>query len=92
MKQTQESITAEIAKLKEMKPRVRAKTAFGDDNHRAIETQIRVLSERMTSDEADEKYGEAVDHIRDNAMEAAHWLDGESSDGSPSENWAPLTN
>lgn len=87
---TDAEIDAEIEKLKEMKPKVRQFGVFGNDNHAAIEAQIKVLARRLSEDEAEDKYVEAPDASRDSAVEAARWIGGEAEDGSPSEGWAPL--
>jgi len=76
MKPTEKQITKEIEVLKKLKPRVRRRTAFGDDNHAAIDTQLAVLEGRMDTDAIYdcEDYNE---HQRDAALEARRWLDGE---------------
>ena len=48
MNRTPEEIAAEAEHLKALKPKVPAKTMFGDDNHAKIDAQIRVLEEDMT--------------------------------------------
>ena len=42
-RKTEEQISAEIAALVALKPKVRQRTAFGDDNHAAIDAQLAVL-------------------------------------------------
>lgn len=89
---TNEEINTEIAALKEMKPRVRRATAFGDDNHAAIDAQIRALSERMDEDEIYEEWPVEEDEEcrdRDLARDAIAWMNGES-DERPSADWADL--
>ncbi|HXQ38144.1 MAG TPA: hypothetical protein VN843_29335 [Anaerolineales bacterium] len=48
---TQEEINEEIKKLREMKPKVRRFTMFGDDNHEAVDAEIRALEESATEEE-----------------------------------------
>lgn len=98
---TPEAVAAEIAKLREMKPYVRARTGFGDDNHEAIDAQIEVLEKRLTDSAIydrfqpiDDESGEpdesgAGAHALDNALEARRWLEGEEKDA-PSVGWSEL--
>lgn len=86
-------ITAEIKKLKLLKPRVPARTFFGDNNHDSIEAQICVLEKRM-NDDSIYNYFEPVDddrrRILDSALDARRWLDGDSTAGAPSSSWQEL--
>lgn len=84
---TDEEIDAEIATLREMKPRVRHFTAFGDDNWKAIELQIFVLEERMDTDQAGDEYDDADEYSH--ATEAIQWMEGEI-ETAPSEGWKEL--
>ena len=76
---TDKEIQEEIKKLTELKSKVRRYTAFGDDNHVAIGTQIDVLVDRLSEDEiyriAEEDGWSQRE--RDSALEAAVWLSGE---------------
>ena len=90
---TNEQIDAEIAALNEMKPSVRHRSAFGDDNHEAIEAQLSVLRERMDTDEiydtwGDEDTDEFAQNVLDEALAARHWLIGDEE--APSVGWASL--
>lgn len=93
----QKAIDAEIATLKAMKPTVRERSGFGDDHHAAIDAQLDVLETRMSTDDIydhgdEEKVGEEevwADNVRDAAIEARQWLDGESKNA-PSKEWKPL--
>lgn len=89
-KPTPEEIQSEIAKLKEMKPRVLRTSMFGDDHHANIDGQIDVLEKGLTEDEVYSEFEDSPDNVRDGAREAAMWLEGESEDGAPSENWKSL--
>lgn len=84
-------VEAEAQKLIEMKPRVRQQTAFGDDNHAAIEAQIDVLQRLVSEDAIYEMYpdDEADAHTRDAAMQAYEWKMGREEEA-PSDSWAPL--
>jgi hypothetical protein len=87
---TQAQIDKEIKALKDIKPRVRQCTGFGDNNWDAIDAQIRVLEEHMDEDdvyvnfpvqegeEGDEDYSDGCpQNVHDSALEAARWLAGE---------------
>lgn len=102
---TPEQIEEEIAKLETMKPHVRRHSLFNDDNHAAIEAQIRVLRERMGNGQVHDTYGEDNDdeddfafddlpdsneHTFTNALEASDWMTGASTEPPPSENWSSL--
>lgn len=100
-KPTAKAIAAEVAKLKAMKPKVRRYSAFGDDNHVAIEAQIEVLEKNLTDTmidsrsvfEDEDDYEESdkwKTNTRDAACEARKWLDGKSEDGKPSQGWENL--
>lgn len=104
---TDAQIEAEIAALEAIKPGVRERTFFGDDNHAAIDAQIRVLRERMDSgklhdvfgDPAESMDGDEIDddaidfdqHALDSALEALDWMTGDSDQQSPSEGWKNVT-
>jgi hypothetical protein len=88
---TQEETNEEINRLREMQPKVRRYTAFGDDNHEAIEAEIQALEENATEEETYdwEKDGEFSQHACESARSVILWRDGEE-DESPSESWEPL--
>lgn len=79
---------AEAKKLCEMRDSVRRFTAFGDDNHAAIDAQIDVLERNMDDDEIYDRYANN-DHERKAALQARAWWDGDE-DESPSKSWEPL--
>lgn len=85
---TDKQIEAEIKKLQEMKPRVPHHTAFGDDNHEAIDAQLVVLRERLDEDAvlAKQDDGEWNEHTSSIARDAANWLNGDEKDA-PSVGW-----
>lgn len=86
---TTEEIATELAKLKDMAPRIRQRDTFGGNNRAGIDAQIRVFEERMSTDAIYDKWDDNPDAC-DSAIEARQWLDGEAEDGAPSEGWAPL--
>lgn len=93
---TVSEITAEIQKLKDIKPKVRRKTLFGEDNHEAIDIQIHVLEKVMTESKIYDTYDSVgdddIDHDEgrgerqlDNAMHAFRWMHGDEE--KLSEDW-----
>lgn len=90
MKPTPEQIETEIKTLKAMKPTVLRRSSFGDDHHRAIDAQVDVLELRKSEDDVYDEYSDDADNVRDAAIEACQWLEGEAEDGAPSENWKSL--
>jgi hypothetical protein len=79
---TLEQISAQIAALQKIKPRVRHYSLFGADHHAAIDAQIQVLEGRMDNDEIyDEKEkAQWPDSVLEAALDARRWLDGEYED------------
>jgi len=95
MKKTDEEIKAEIAALMAMKPGVRSHSIFGDDNHAAIDAQLRVLTEQMSEDAiyaayADEDAGDFDQYILDSADHAYFWMSGQPDYEAPSADWMSL--
>lgn len=103
---TAEQIAEEILALISVRQLVRPYTAFGDDNHAAIDAQREVLSERLSMDEIHDRFGSDDDdidgeeldegfdqHLLDCAIEAHDWMTGERAleEGRPSEGWGVLT-
>lgn len=92
-KPSSEQVQQEIAALKEIKPKVRRYTFFGDDNHAAIDAQIVVLEEDYDEDAI---YGEWEDdeHVLSSALEALAWKEGDLSrdnqDGALVDEWRSL--
>lgn len=89
---TQKQITAEIAKLTKMKPKVRRRSGFGDDHHAAIDAQIYVLTERSDLDDIYDAWAEEdhASNVQEAAVEACHWMTGENAQQAPSKGWAEL--
>ncbi|MEI8289551.1 MAG: hypothetical protein WCH99_08750 [Verrucomicrobiota bacterium] len=88
---TRKEIEVEIAALKEIKPKIKQFSYFGDDNHAAIDAQISVLELETSNEEIDEKRdsGEWSNHEADSAIHALEWMDGDESEA-PSVGWKPL--
>jgi hypothetical protein len=79
VKPTNKQVEAEIAWLARNKHSVPRRTAFGDDNWKAIDVQLLVLRERLSvddcSDRGDEKGWTQRDY--EGACKVARWLAGE---------------
>ncbi len=90
-KRTSKEIAAEVERLTEMKPNVLRRSMFGDDHHKAIDAQVRVLERGMTQDSAANYFdpSDGGENIYSAAMDACFWRDGESDD-LPSEAWKDL--
>ncbi len=93
-RKTEDQINAEISALVALKPKVRECNAFGDDNHEAIDAQLAVLRERMSSDDVYDAYGDEdaddfVQHTFDAALNACDWMMGmlASDEDSPAASW-----
>lgn len=93
---TPDQIEAEIKTLREMKPRVRRRSGFGDDHHDAIDGQLSVLEEDLSEEDIYDAHDGACDdelfyaeNVKDAALEARRWLDGDE-ENPPSENWKEL--
>ena len=90
-----DDIQAELAKLREMQPRVRRCNAFGDDNREAVSVQIEVLDKRLDLDSIDAAWGDSTadeysDHLHQAAIDAHDWYSGLSDEPPPSEGWLGL--
>ena len=87
-KPTVEQVQQEIAALKEIKPRVRRYTFFGDDNHDAIDAQIETLEQGYDEDDLDREW-EEDEHIYQSAREALDWKNGYAETGL-ADSWSSL--
>lgn len=92
---TAEQINAEIAALLAQRPKVRKHSAFGDDNHAAIDAQLAVLRDRMSSDALRAAYGdedsdEFNEHTFTAALSAHDWMTGAlaADEDAPAESWS----
>jgi hypothetical protein len=87
---TDAQIAAEIEALRALKPKVPARSHFGDDNHAAIDAQIAVLTERMTKAQVRERFPEDGMDKLFMALIAADWMHGDlvgADDTPPSQDW-----
>lgn len=94
-KPTAKQIADEVTKLTAMKPTVRRTSAFGDNHHDSIDAQVLVLSAIESYPDEDAIYDEGdnsewADNVRDSAIHAWQWANGESEDGAPSKSWKSL--
>lgn len=94
MKRTQDEINAEIAKLQEMRPRVRQFSAFGDDNRAAIDAQVAVLQRRMSeaniyAEWSGDDDDDGSNPLIDSALDARAWANGDEEEA-PHIGWEPL--
>jgi hypothetical protein len=91
-------IAAEADRLMAMKPNIPRYTAFGDNNHAAIDAQVDVLTHDWDEDEInlrtqfeDEEEDDSKWklHQQEAALQARWWADGQES-VSPSKSWECL--
>lgn len=91
---TQEAIKAEVAKLRELKPQVRQRTYFGDDNWNAIDAEIKVLEEGMHEDKIWDEWPDTERgpdlFLRDAAIGACNWMNDDPDTEAPSVGWQAL--
>jgi hypothetical protein len=86
---TQKQIDAEIAALREIKPRVPRYTGFGDDNWKKIDVQIAVLERDMDEDDISGIVDADENSI---AYETIQWRDGNPVDEEPTASWKCIAN
>src|SRR5574337_583637 len=81
---TATEIQRQVAGLRVLKPRVLRRSMFNDDHHAAIDAQVEVLEDDLTEDaiynRSDEDAEGWPDNVRDAALAARQWLDGEYED------------
>jgi hypothetical protein len=98
-----DQIMEQINRLIAVKHKVPSHTGFGDDNHGAIDLQIKVLEHRMSENdiyterptpEMDELDGKEEDSVRDNALAAREWMVDDdcrgNADVEPAAGWEEL--
>ena len=76
---TQEEIQKEIEALKAVRPKVRPRSMFGDDNLASLDAQIEVLENDMDDDDIYDKYdhADASEYVLEAALYARQWIDGD---------------
>ena len=79
---TQEQIKTEIEALKTVRPNVRSRSMFGDDNLGSIDAQIQVLEDDMDDDDIYKRYDRisSSEYILDAAVAARGWINDEEDD------------
>ena len=77
---TQEEIEKQIEALKEVRPKIRPTTAFGDDNLAALDAQLNVLEDCLDEDDIWDRWPKDEEdiHTREAALEAYRWTINES--------------
>jgi hypothetical protein len=78
---TNSEITAEIAKLRAIKPRLPEINGMNDNNHHAVDAQVEVLEAALEGrdlDAAADDHDDDDSSIYDAARDAANWVNGES--------------
>jgi hypothetical protein len=86
---TQKEIDDEIKALKTVRPKIKPRSSFGDDNLAAVDAQIEVLEQDLDSDEIYDAYEdyEGDEYILGVALDARQWIDGESEYDSLATGW-----
>jgi hypothetical protein len=98
MKPTPQEIKAEIEKLREIKPTIPRESKFGDNYHDAIDAQIEVLEKGVSAEAIGDRADDArtdeealwTEDVRDAALDAAEWREGDSDFVSLADNWKDL--
>ena len=77
---TQEEIKTAIKELKNVRPKVRPRSAFGDDNLAALDAQVEVLEQSLDNDDIYARFdcASSTEEILMSALEARQWIDGDS--------------
>ena len=70
----EKEIQKEIKTLEKMKPKVRQFSMFGDDHHKSIDAQIKVLKEKLDEEDVSDRFEFAPNNVRENAEIACAWL------------------
>lgn len=76
---TEEQVKKEIEALKTVRPNVRPRSMFGDDNLGSVDAQIVVLENDMDGEDIYEMYDRtsSSEYILDAAIAAREWIDDE---------------
>jgi hypothetical protein len=80
-------IEAEIRALDDCKKYIPHFNKFGENNFEAIDAGVSALADRLTVDMAYECAGDEPSPEGQGKIDAALWMAGESTDGSPSSGW-----
>lgn len=81
-RRSKEEVDAEIQRLKDIRPRLRPTTSFGEDNLEALEATIEALEEDLSESDCWNKLDEEEwsQHVFDWAEPAVLWREGVSDD------------
>lgn len=73
----EEQIKKEIEALKTVRPNVRPRSMFGDDNLGSVDAQIEVLVTGMDDDDIYDRYDRtsSSEYILESALAAREWID-----------------
>ncbi len=79
---TKKEIEKQIEEIKKAKTTTPARSAFGDDNHAAMDAQIEVLTKGMDADDVYAKWEDGDNYDKNRnlihaAESAVEWLDGD---------------
>lgn len=76
---TQEQITKEIGALKTVRPNVRPRSAFGDDNLAQLDAQIEVLENNWDDDDIYDNFDRCAiqEYILEAALAVRQWINDE---------------
>lgn len=77
MAKTQKEIDVEIKALKAVRPNVRPRSMFGDDNLGGVDAQIQVLEEDLDDDDIYDEFDRtsSSEYILEAAIGAREWID-----------------
>lgn len=89
---SKDKIKAEVAKLREIKPKVIRKSRFGYDNWKALEAQVVVLGESLNEKQIWSIWpsNKPDGYELLSALEALEWMNGESEIDSLAQGWKSL--
>jgi len=89
---TQKEINTQIAALKEVRPKIKPYSFFGDDNLAKLDAQVRVLEEDLDEDDIWEEWPEDEEFdIRTAADNTVAWRNGDSDVENLADDW-PVDN
>lgn len=80
MIKNENEVKTELLLLKEIQPKVRAISKFGDNNRKAIESQIKVLESHLSGGNPQrtaDHFEEVSDYVYDSARSAVDWINGD---------------
>jgi len=88
---TKEQIQTEIEALKIVRPNVRPRSAFGDDNLAALDAQVQVLENDWDNNDIYDEFDRCAiqESVLESALYARQWINDEEDpdDGGLAEGW-----